>query len=285
MSQTLEVYRHNKVDILAIDNEACRAEISLHGGQVLGWQPVNQQQVFWMSPTSNYDGKASLRGGIPICWPWFGHIEGRGQHGLVRKKVWQLDKLIEEKQRTTLILSIDLDNTDNPWAYPNRLEQTLVFGKELQQTLKAYNDTELPQIFSYAFHNYFQVSDPANIQIPVLNNIKFYDKINDAENQLENTPVSCTGPIDRIYDCNQSAVFIDSGLKRSITIQKQLSEHWVLWNPGSKASEQMNDIQAGGENNFVCLESAHTTDLIIPPNAFLEVSQTISLQNLTTETS
>jgi glucose-6-phosphate 1-epimerase len=66
--------------------------VALHGAQVLSWVPAGHQDVFWLSPSSR-PAPAAIRGGVPICWPWFGKQgmpTGAMQHRPVRNRPWEV---------------------------------------------------------------------------------------------------------------------------------------------------------------------------------------------------
>ncbi|WP_045859065.1 D-hexose-6-phosphate mutarotase [Teredinibacter purpureus] len=277
MTDTPHIIRRGALDIIQVDNASCSAEVALFGGHVLHWQPSGHKPVLWMSDTANYDGKTALRGGIPICWPWFGPIEGKGRHGLARDRVWQLDQYKEDNGTTALTLSLTLSNHDNPWPHPNRIVMSLTFGRTLEQTLAIHNDSEAPLCFAYAFHNYFHVSDPRNIKIPSITNAIYTDQITGDQHLIDSGDKPYVGPIDRIYHNDRHTTLTDTQLERSITIEKSHSQHWVLWNPGPEARNTA-DIHPGGEHEFLCFEAASTTDIMLAPNEHIVLSQTLSVQ-------
>jgi hypothetical protein len=80
--------------MIRVNNAKAAALISLHAGQVLSYQPAGEpEDVLFLSEKAYYqDGKA-IKGGAPICWPWFGaDPEGKGRpgHGFVRNRAWNV---------------------------------------------------------------------------------------------------------------------------------------------------------------------------------------------------
>jgi len=274
MTAVPHIIRRGEIDIIQIDNAACSAEISLFGGHVLHWQPSGHKPVLWMSENAIYDGKTALRGGIPVCWPWFGPIDGKGRHGLVRDRHWTLDTYTEAPQYTELQLSIELSEQDNPWPHPNKLIMQLRLGETLEQTLSVHNNSDAPLCFAYALHNYFHTSKPENIQIDILNNAIFDDSISGETQQVDRGDTVYGGPIDRIYLNNETATLTDRAFGRHITIEKFGSQNWVLWNPGPEA-QSMKDVHKNGEQQFLCFEVANTGDIILSPESLLKVGQCI----------
>ena len=79
--------RTNDCSILNIKHNAVQATVSLYGGQVLSWQPTGEREVFWLSQASEYSSGKAIRGGVPICWPWFGAYKDGGNHGFARQSI------------------------------------------------------------------------------------------------------------------------------------------------------------------------------------------------------
>ena len=79
------------------------AEIYLHGAHLTSWVPQGQQPVVWLSAESRFDTSAAIRGGVPICFPWFGARTGHPeapQHGFARLSDWTL---VDAEELATLM--------------------------------------------------------------------------------------------------------------------------------------------------------------------------------------
>ncbi|WP_045825866.1 D-hexose-6-phosphate mutarotase [Teredinibacter turnerae] len=276
------IVRRGELDVIQIDNAACSAEISLFGGHVLQWQPSGRKPVLWMSDTARYDGSTALRGGVPICWPWFGAVADKGRHGLVRNRNWQVTHFEDTANATFVELEVNLSESENPWPHPNKLVMKVSFGGSLLQSLLVENTSDKPQCFNFAFHNYLRVSNPATVTIPLLGSAFYEDKLTGQQQQLENRDTELLGylgPLDRIYSSSERIELLDPQYARKICIDKQRSQHWVVWNPGSDAAS-MDDVHESGEHEFLCVETANTSDIVIEPGEKISMSQTISLENL-----
>lgn len=270
--------------VLDISHQIFDASVSLYGGHVLTWQPVGQQPVFWLSETARFSEGNAIRGGIPICWPWFGphqlpNCENLPNHGFARNRHWLLiDALITEKEvRLELLLqgSHFLDN----WQNAFEVRQTLTFSEHFEQSLQVKNTGQQGFECGHALHSYFAVSHPENTLIKGLNHEAFDDKITGQQKQQDSL-TNCVGPIDRIYYTNESQVIEDTGWQRQIQVASSHSAHWVLWNPGKETAEKMVDVHVGGENEYVCLEAANTQTSMLLPNEQLTFSQKIKVNTL-----
>lgn len=277
MHQDFTLTERNGVQFISIQNDNCTAEVSLYGGHVTAWQPEGHAPVFWMSENSALDGSAAIRGGIPMCWPWFGPVDGKGRHGLVRTLNWTLEDAKEEPDLTVLKLRCDIgEEKALRWGHPQIIEQTLIFGSRLTQTCKVINSSAKPAQYAYALHNYFNVGSLDHISVPELTGHDYYCKITDTDNLKDAEEPDYKGPIDRVYQHANAASITDTIMQRRIAIEKHGSANWVLWNPGTMAAD-VADIHPGGEKEYLCLEAANTQEVEVAANSEQEFGQTISV--------
>jgi glucose-6-phosphate 1-epimerase len=261
---------------LQLKHQRCQATVSLYGGQVLAWQPTGQKPIFWLSDDAQYAKGKAIRGGIPLCWPWFGPNKGAGKHGFARQQIWMLTETLITEENITLVLTWHGENQHDLWSTPCELKQELVFGKQFSQRLFMTNLSDKPVKYTGALHSYFYVSAPENITIEKLSTTPFDDKITDEF--IEQQPLdNCIGPIDRIYHTNQAVKIVDSQWRRIIELESQYCQQWVLWNPGKEGAAVMSDVHLDGEQQFVCLEAANTQWQNIPAESTVEMAQTIKI--------
>lgn len=263
---------------LIIEHINCNAKVSFYGGQVLSWHPSEQKEVFWLSDEAVYQQGKAIRGGIPLCWPWFGPLEGTTQHGFARQIQWRFDLLEVSDDGVSVVLSWQGGSMDTQWPYDAKIEQRLFFGKTFKQTLSITNMSDVCFEHTSALHSYFNVSSPKFVSIPKLNKSAFDDKLT---GQRIDALVrdDCVGPIDTVYFTNQPQQLIDHQWERVIQVTNQHTEQWVLWNPGEKTAKNMTDVHFGGENQFVCLEAANTRNQIVQPNQTVIIGQEIEIQS------
>jgi glucose-6-phosphate 1-epimerase len=89
------------------------ATVSLYAGQVLSYCPADQatmtmQPVFWMSSAAQFALGHAIRGGIPLCWPWFGphSDEEKPKHGFARTEMWQVVSTSTQAEALELVLTL-----------------------------------------------------------------------------------------------------------------------------------------------------------------------------------
>ena len=269
---------------LQIEHANVNAKVSLYGGQVLSWVPANEREVFWLSKESFYQKGKAIRGGIPLCWPWFGaHPEDNDKsasnHGFAREQLWHVEGIVIDEFGVEVCLTWQGKNKSDLWPNECQLKQILFFGRSFKQSLIMTNLGDNKAFYTGALHSYFSVSSPENINISALELACFDDKLTGKsyEPQALNNGV---GPIDRIYHSNNEMTLIDNYWNRAINLKAFNTNQWVFWNPGAKVAANMPDIHINGEQEFVCLEAANTNMTVIPAKESVSISQEITISTL-----
>lgn len=277
--QVYQVELSNGLAALIIKHQKGQAKVSLYGGQVLSWQPYGVKEVFWLSKDSAFEQGKAIRGGVPLCWPWFGthpnDVENKaGNHGFARKQLWQLDNVIINEQGVEVRLSWQGENMSEIWPFACQLTQVLFFGHTFKQSLKMSNLSHNDAYYTGALHNYFSVSSPENIRVSALEHASFDDKLTGqlCKPQLLKNGI---GPIDRIYQTNKKMTIVDSQWQRNIELKTKNTKQWVFWNPGRELANNMADIHHHGEQEFVCLEAANTHMQLLPAGKIAILEQEI----------
>ena len=67
----LSVEMRDALPVIVIRHADFSADLAIQGAQLLRFA-VQDSEWLWLSETAEYKTGTSLRGGIPICWPWFG---------------------------------------------------------------------------------------------------------------------------------------------------------------------------------------------------------------------
>jgi glucose-6-phosphate 1-epimerase len=269
---------------LLIKHDKCQASISLYGGQVLTWQPKGQKDVFWLSKEALYQEGKVIRGGIPLCWPWFGaHWYDRdnkaGNHGFARQKNWQIDTININAEQVIIVLTLSVEQQHRLWPNKGLLKQYLTFGECFSQRLEMTNLSDDMAQYTGALHSYFSVSDPKNITIDNLSQLSFIDKLTGVEH-INKKFIHGEGPVDRIYQASkadQVMQIVDSTWQRIIEIQSKNSQQWVFWNPGREIAQNMTDVHKNAEQEFICLEAANTEPTNLPSKKSITLEQTIRI--------
>ncbi|HOY70497.1 MAG TPA: D-hexose-6-phosphate mutarotase [Methylotenera sp.] len=280
----------NGLEYIEINNPLATAKIALQGGHIMTWQPKSQAEpVLWLSSNARYVKGRSIRGGIPVCWPWFGAHPTDSTlcpHGFARVIPWQLvDADTLRNGATRLFLQMmETAESRRQLSYPHLLSMTITIGETLKIDLATTNKASHPFVVGEAFHTYFNVSDISNVHVKGLEDALYSDKVFGYERRVEKSDVRFNGEFDRVYlNTTADCTIEDTGLNRQIRISKSGSQSTVVWTPWADKSEQMGDMGAPDEwRKMVCVETANALEnaVVISPSRTHVLSVEYSVETL-----
>ena len=246
-----------------ISNPHAEGTLVLQGAHVLHFQPRDQQPVLWASQHSFYAPGRPIRGGIPVCWPWFGAHPtdpAKPGHGFVRTSAWQVLATGTSPDGTYIDLGLDSSPaTLDLWPHAFALRLRALFGAQLGVELHMHNPGDQPFSLTAALHSYFAVSQASGITITGLEGSPYFDKI-DAAAQRQEGPVRLSAETDRVYQETTAECRIeDPGLGRRICVAKQGSHSTVVWNPWVAKAARMEDFGDEEYCQMVCVETANAS--------------------------
>ncbi len=246
--------------VAIITTRHASAGLALQGGQLLTWQPAGQQPVLWVSEAAVFEPGKGVRGGVPVCWPWFGALAGSSAHGFVRTRMWQMRAAeLDGDGQLVLRLGIsDDDSTRAVWDFAFDLELTVTVGATLVMTLATRNTGSSAFTISEALHTYFCTGDIAQTRVQGLDGCHYLDKVQGGVQALQAGPVLFDGETDRVYqDTSADCVIEDPAWGRSIRVTKQNSSATVVWNPWAEREKAFADMASGEYRNMLCVEAAN----------------------------
>lgn len=255
------------VVLAEIDNSLATATISLYGGHVVTWRPKHQvEPVLWVSKLAQFKPGKAIRGGVPICWPWFGAHPLNAKlpaHGYARISPWEVVSVRSLDGGATeiaLVLSdTDLRRDNGPRT--TRLSVRITVGAALEVALTTTNGGDQPMVLSEGLHTYFKVGDVTKISVLGLEGAEYLDLLSDNLRRLQSGPVSFDGELGRLYVNNRSTCVIeDPLLRRRIRIEKSGSLSTAVWNPWASTAGKMDDLGHEGWRDMVCVESANAQE-------------------------
>lgn len=258
------------IPVVEIKSPIASAKISLQGAHILSWVPKGKQEVIWLSNDARFAEGKSLRGGVPLCWPWFGAHRSNNEfpaHGFARTVFWQLShsQLLASGE---IVLIFLLDTTQLAqeiqamWDVPSELEYKVVIGESLKLSLTTTNKSESSICIGQALHTYFSIYDISKVQVKGLHGVDYLDKTDSFKRKTQQGPLDITGEVDRVYIDTKHVLTIDDSI-RKITIKKQGSDTSVVWNPWQAVAEKMGDLGPQGYKKMLCVESANAMDDVI----------------------
>ncbi len=260
--------------LIEVSNEYAQATISVYAGHILSFKPVNQQEdVIFLSSKVDYQSGKAIRGGTPICWPWFGpdpEAKGRPNHGFVRNRLWQMRDAIATQDGATKITMglVDTPETRKIWDYSFDLAIAITVGSVLTVELITRNTGEQPFTITQALHTYFKIGNINQVAVLGLQDQEYLDKVDGGKQKTQTGEVTFSGECDRIYlDVQPELVIEDRLLNRKIRVTATNSKTAIVWNPGADVAAKMADLGDRDYENFVCLETANAANEIIEVSA------------------
>ncbi len=247
-----------------VANSHATATIALQGAHVMTWAPV-----IWLSPVAKLAPGKSIRGGVPICWPWFGPHASDPKlpgHGFARTVPWAVIATRALRDgRTQLVLRLtESDATRAQWPHATPVEAHITVGAALEIELVTHNAGSVPVTVGDALHTYFAVSDVRRVAVHGLGGCTYLDKVDGGQRKQQRGAVTIGSEVDRIYfDAGADCLIDDPGLNRRIRIAKRGSHSTVVWNPWVEKAAKMGDFGPGGYLNMLCVESANAADDVV----------------------
>ncbi len=245
--------------MVEISAPAASGKMYLHGAHVTSWQPAGAQEVFFLSPRSLFqDGKA-IRGGVPVCFPWFGDKADDSHapaHGFVRTKSWQLESIEQAGGTVSVSMSTESDdNTRKWWPFDFRLIHRATFGPELALELIMTNSGASPLRFEEALHAYYSVGDATKAHIAGLDGVHYLDKTDAFREKIQSGDLVIEAETDRVYlNIRHAVELIDPVLQRGITVAKEASRSTVVWNPWAEKARAISDLGEDEWKSMLCIE-------------------------------
>lgn len=255
--------------MIEISSEQASATISLYGGQVLSYQPAGQEELLFVSDAAYYREGKAIKGGIPICWPWFGddpEHKGRGAHGFVRNRLWQMvgGEVMPDGAVRVVLGLMDGGDTQHIWLYEFDLTLEITVGATLSLALVTRNADNSSFPLTQAFHTYFAIGDIHQLEVLGLEDCPYLDKADAWKEKIQTGPVTVDREVDRVYQkVKPELVIEDPVLKRRIHIQSQGNKTAVVWNPWIEIAQQMGDLKDDDYLRFICVETTNAADDVI----------------------
>lgn len=286
--------------ILEVNNEQCEARVSAYAAHVATWNPkiagpdgrALPRPGLFCSPKTLWGGGKAIRGGVPVCWPWFGgrtndpnpHGKPSAAHGFARTRPWHVESVDLEDNGRVEVTFLLVSDDDTLAIWPHAFEARLVasLGVTLNLTLEVKNVDDTAFEYEAALHTYLTVSDVEKVKITGLEGTRFLDKVDGGkEKTLGTDALVLSGETDRVFLNTRTAVVVeDPGLQRTLRIEKTGSSATVVWNPWLVKASAMADLGGDAWRSFVCVEAANVQPAPVPlsPGATHAMTTRITVQ-------
>lgn len=241
---TFEWERYQLRDVLVIDHPQCQAVFSRQGGQLLHFQPVGQKPWLWCA--AQWPQVGPIRGGVPVCWPWYGRHPSEGvwpAHGWARLLDW---KLIDSSESAT---GVSLHWRLKLWDWQADLYAEL--GQSMELRLNTCHEDSAPCQFSHALHAYWRISDVADVALQGLDGVQGYDHLVRRACQQEGE-LRVAGGCQREFDHSGPLHLQDPVWDRRLGIDTGDSTSTVVWHPGRRP---LMGVAGSEASEFVCVEA------------------------------
>lgn len=260
--------------------------VAQQGAHIISYQRDGHQPLIWSNPAAVLKQGKAIRGGIPVCWPWFGNLERNPAsvqamrqsnepakaHGEVRAVDWELMGMGLDGDALLIDFIQPLAEGNLPgWPHNVALKLSIRLDHALNVSLVSFNAGSEAVTLSQALHTYFAVSDVREINVEGLDGLDYLDTLQSWETpQQQSGALTFTGETDRIYlDTPEHLAINDPLWNRRIYIRSSGSQSAVVWNPWIAKTATLGDMAADGWQNMVCIETANVLDdrVVIEPGA------------------
>ncbi len=261
--------------VFQIDHARCSAKVALHGAHVMSWKPAGEDEVLYLSPDAVFEEGRAIRGGIPICWPWFNAHPADSEmpsHGIARARFWELVEADENEEGVVLRFEV----SEGIW----NASAAIHAGEELEVVLETRNRTEIPIVVAGALHSYLAVSDIGQVRIVGLEGSDYVNPLGDSRRRSQRGPVRFGGEVEAVYDSSSSVLLVDDFSGRTLMIEKGGSPSTVVWNPWAEKSAALSDLPDDGYRSFCCIEAAieNQQAVVVMPGASHVLRTRISIE-------
>jgi len=259
-----------QLEALDVHHPLFRATVFLQGAHLTHFAPRDEAEWLWCSETARMEPGRAIRGGVPICWPWFGdpdrnapevrrRIHTDKAHGFARSALWKLEDVRESAHEVEISLSLDA-NEDFREVWSGHALALVTFSFSIrgcQIALTTTNMSSQPLAYSQALHSYFPTSDITRSRVLGLGNSHYLDTLRDWEYCWQEGPVYFDGETDRIYESGDPMTIVTPSGKRKLTSVG--SDSTVVWNPGPEKAARLSDFPDAAWKTMLCVETANAS--------------------------
>ncbi len=236
--------------------------VALHGAHVLSWKVAGVEQLY-LSPRAVLDGRAAIRGGVPLCFPQFNQRGTLPKHGFVRNMSWKVGATHCGPDSASVVLHLSASEATRrvwPQEFEASLKVDLTPGA-LQITLDVTNADAIDLLFSGALHTYLAVDDIAHTRLQGLGGQGQWDALTDTHTLAEQT-LEFDGEFDRVFGAADASLVMRCGQRVTTIAQSRSWANTVVWNPGALRCAELADMPADGYSHMLCVEAAQVFEPI-----------------------
>jgi glucose-6-phosphate 1-epimerase len=243
-------------------------EMYLQGAHVTSWKPAGAEEALFLSSKSRWENGRAIRGGVPICFPWFGDKADDPKapaHGFVRTKTWQLESIVPVGDGVTVSMFTESDeDTRRWWPAEFRIVHRVTFASELRLELEVTNTGETSLRFEEALHAYHSVGNVLKARMAGLDTIQYIDKTDANRKKIQQGDIAIVSETDRVYLNTSGAIELeDPVLHRRSRVAKANSRTTVVWNPWVQKARSLPDFEDLEWMQMLCIETSNVSDFAV----------------------
>ena len=237
----------------------------LFRSQLLNWTPTGSDPVIWLSPVERLGTSKPVRGGTPVCWPWFAAHPtdaAKPAHGFVRTRLWDVEAAGSSDAGAWVRLGTAATDADaGLWPHRAAVKLQVTLDRHLTLTLTTTNTGDTPFKLTQALHTYFSIGDIGDIDVTGFDGESYQDKVDGFRRHHQSGAIVFPGEVDRIYDAHTGVATINDRRRgRRIAVAQEGSRSAVVWNPGPDRAARLGDMGPDGWRQFVCVETTNAGD-------------------------
>lgn len=248
---------------ILVETKSATAEIYVYGAQVTSWKPTGFDDVLFVSEESHWEHGKAIRGGIPICFPWF-----RGKpddskaptHGFVRIREWSVDSIRCDNDDSVVVNLSTESNRESRrwWPHEFRLEYAVTIGSRLTLKLTMHNAGGGELEFQEALHSYFKVGDVERVAVSGLEGVRYLDNRDNNREKRQEGKLILSKQTDNAYlDAVGPVEIVDLVLGRRLITEKLNSVSTIAWNPWSDGAAALSDFGDIEWRRMLCVEGGN----------------------------
>lgn len=248
------------LEFIRVNSRQCQAKIFLQGGQITEFTPTGKLPLLWVSDEETFTEGVSIRGGIPICWPWFGQHENNEfpAHGIARTQVWQADEVHETDNQVTVSLKLPMQQVDTTlWPHRSSLRVEFILSEQLEVRLTTVNLGNSAFTFTQALHTYLPTENIKQTRVTGLQGAQYIEFGKGPYKQ--NEVVEFTRETDQVYTQATAVQTIETP-QGMINVSRENSRSCVLWNPWIEKSKRLSNFADNDYKTMLCLEAANVLE-------------------------
>jgi glucose-6-phosphate 1-epimerase len=251
-----------------ITSPEAMGEMYLHGAHVTSWKPAGGEEVLFLSVESRWEHGHAIRGGVPVCFPWFGGKADDPKapaHGFVRTQAWHLESIARAGDAVTVSMFTESnEETRTWWPADFHLVHRATFGRELSLELVVTNTGRTSLRFEEALHAYHRVGNVEKVRVRGLDTIHYLDKTDSNRKKMQQGEIVIVSETDRVYLDTRDAIELeDPLLHRRTRITKENSGTTVVWNPWVQKAHSLSDFADDEWMQMICIETSNVSDFAV----------------------